>query len=827
MVQSFLIQKCKTPDKIFFEVNSNIEINDANTVCNVELVERETKEKLIFPLEREAAAFKSNGLSYFGLDMNYFSNIIFRGEVWDAFIIHTSSVRHTKNRLTYRVGMKQHYYYNEYFNKYFIPYQTKNGSLSFFISEDEPYRDPILELCTIKGELLKLRISVDSKHMNPATHFNLKMVNSNRKKELTIPLKKINKPFSVLQAEMNLFAYNPLIVESSRWDYYITIHSSDGYEEIRLKTLEESVKFTYKLSGNKNFIITPHITIYGNFSLKVYKNHLKNKVTNLYLKQNGRLIIGGELTHQLWSNQTSEKKVTIVLQGANFNEYRYPIESVEEDDILGFGADKGVLSFFTEIDLVEVLSESMVESSNILIEVDFCVDGESLSLITPPLKFRKKLTQSYKVNRPTKNISLSVAVPNKNGQISIKYEKTYPMYKLRIKWDNLKSKFINTKMRKKIMQLFAKLPVKSNFIVFESFAGKQYSCNPRAIYEYMKWNKKEFKMYWSVDPAFQKSFESRDLNVVRRFSLKWLYLMARSRYWVTNSRIPLWVIKPKHTIYLQTWHGTPLKKLATDMKEVHMPGTSTKKYKRNFLKEARRWDYLISPNRYSTGIFSRAFDFNKVMLETGYPRNDYLIENNKLEEIEKLKIKLGLPIDKKVILYAPTWRDNQFYEKGKYKFTLDLNIDKLKETFNDEYIIILRMHYLISENFNLNQYEGFAFDFSDYEDIRDLYLISDVLITDYSSVFFDYANLKRPIIFYTHDIEMYRDNLRGFYFDFEKSTPGPLVKTTEEVIDTLININQTNIEETSSFIPFYNYFCYLEDGRATQRVVDQVFGKGK
>ena len=117
-----------------------------------------------------------------------------------------------------------------------------------------------------------------------------------------------------------------------------------------------------------------------------------------------------------------------------------------------------------------------------------------------------------------------------------------------------------------------------------------------------------------------------------------------------------------------------------------MPGTNTKKYKRNFLKEASNWDYLVSPNAYSSEIFARAFDFDRKMIESGYPRNDALINDNHVDNITAIKEKFALPIDKKIILYAPTWRDDQFYGKGKYKFDLELKLDQLKEELGDDYI---------------------------------------------------------------------------------------------------------------------------------------------
>ncbi|RST74198.1 CDP-glycerol glycerophosphotransferase family protein [Siminovitchia acidinfaciens] len=377
------------------------------------------------------------------------------------------------------------------------------------------------------------------------------------------------------------------------------------------------------------------------------------------------------------------------------------------------------------------------------------------------------------------------------------------------------------KVYKKLFKLMAIiLPKNKNLIVFESFLGKQYSDNPRAIYEYLKQHYPNYKMYWSVDKRKIQDLGNQPIKIVPRFSVKWLFLMTRAKYWVTNCRLPLWVSKPPQTVYVQTWHGTPLKRLGLDMDEVHMPGTNTKKYKRNFAKESAKWDYLISPNSYSTEIFRQAFDFKKKVIESGYPRNDFLIQSNNAVASAKIKSACGLPIDKKVILYAPTWRDNQYYSKGRYKFDLPLDLDVLKEKLGNEYIILLRLHYLVSENLDLSGMEDFVYDVSSYGDIRDLYLISDVLVTDYSSVFFDYANLKRPMVFFVHDIEEYRDQLRGFYFDFEKEAPGPLVRTTEGLIEEIRRIEQNGFSLCENF---YQKFCHLEKGKASEQVVKEIF----
>ncbi|NRE99939.1 CDP-glycerol glycerophosphotransferase family protein [Bacillus subtilis] len=368
------------------------------------------------------------------------------------------------------------------------------------------------------------------------------------------------------------------------------------------------------------------------------------------------------------------------------------------------------------------------------------------------------------------------------------------------------------------------LPRNEKLIIFESYSGKQFSCNPRAIFEYLEENKDkyDYRLIWSIDKRNKDLFDNLDVKYLKRFSLKWLWYMATAKYWITNSRLPLWIPKPRKTTYVQTWHGTPLKKLANDMDEVHMPGTTTEQYKKNFLKEASKWDYLISPNAYSTEIFRSAFQFKRTFIESGYPRNDFLHKENKYEEMLKIKDRLGIDRDKKIILYAPTWRDNSFYAKGKYKFNMVLDLESLKDQLSDEYILILRMHYLVSENINLTAYKGFAYDFSNHNDIRELYLISDILITDYSSVFFDFAGLKRPILFYVPDIEFYRDKLRGFYYDFEKCAPGPLLKTTEKVIEAIHKTKYYKQDE--NLTSFYDQFCYLEKGDSSKKVVEEILG---
>ena len=380
----------------------------------------------------------------------------------------------------------------------------------------------------------------------------------------------------------------------------------------------------------------------------------------------------------------------------------------------------------------------------------------------------------------------------------------------------------NPRVRNKTITLyvFNKMKLKENWVVFESFMGRNCSGQPKYVYKYLQeaYGDK-YKCIWVVD---RKGVEIPGKHkTCKRFSLKYYYYMNRSKYWVNNMRQPLSIPRREETVMLATWHGTPLKRLVFDMDDVH---SANPRYKDIVFKQTRAWDYLLSDNPFSTERFQSCFRFEKEkILEYGYPANDPMYAPDREEQAAKIKEKLGIPKDKKVILYAPTWRDDQFYEAGQYGFELDLDVNRLQEEFGDEYVLLLRLHYFIVDQLDLSKYGDFTVDGSSYDDITDLYLISDMLITDYSSVFFDYANLKRPVLYYTYDLDKYRDVLRGFYLDMEKDLPGPLLLTNDEVVDAIKNIDKIKEQYKDRYEEFYNRFCCVDDGHAAQRVVEKVF----
>ena len=356
------------------------------------------------------------------------------------------------------------------------------------------------------------------------------------------------------------------------------------------------------------------------------------------------------------------------------------------------------------------------------------------------------------------------------------------------------------------------LPVKRNRIVFDSSLGKSYAGNPKHIYEYLVANGYDTKwdcIWFYETEKYNIPGMSRQVQYGR---MRYLYYMATAKVWVFDTRQPEWLVRRRGTYYIQTWHGTPLKKLALDMEDVFMVGESDiETYKEHFVKNVKTWDYLISQNHFSTETFRRAFDFQKEMLEIGYPRNDILFRENTPEDIRRYRKKLGLPLDKKIILYAPTWRDDEFSDDNKYEFRPQISFEKLRQELSDDYIMVVKYHYLIMDAVDWSPYQGFIYHFDQSRDIAELFLVSDILITDYSSVMFDFSILRRPIFFFAYDLYKYKNELRGFYFSYKQEMPGPISSTTEQLVEDIRNYDASLYEE--KYKKFTEKYLFTHPGK--------------
>jgi CDP-glycerol glycerophosphotransferase len=232
---------------------------------------------------------------------------------------------------------------------------------------------------------------------------------------------------------------------------------------------------------------------------------------------------------------------------------------------------------------------------------------------------------------------------------------------------------------------------------------------------------------------------------------------------------------------------------------------------------------VVSPNRFSTPILQRAYAVEGEMLETGYPRDDVLARPDRDTLGLEVRRRLGIPEGKRTVLYAPTYRDNLFDARGRYRMDpQQLDLERLRAVVGEDTVILFRKHHYIVDPVPVDP-GGFVLDVSQYPDGTELMLAADVLVTDYSSMMFDFANTGRPMLFFTYDLEIYREQVRGLYFDLAEKAPGPLLGTTDELGAALNDIEAIRGEYTERYSEFASTFCELNDGQAAARVVDRVF----
>jgi CDP-glycerol glycerophosphotransferase len=363
-------------------------------------------------------------------------------------------------------------------------------------------------------------------------------------------------------------------------------------------------------------------------------------------------------------------------------------------------------------------------------------------------------------------------------------------------------------------QLDRKRPL-VNAVLFESFQGKVIGDSPYDIFLGLKAARPDLQFIWVTAPATKAPAGTTG---VAFGSTAYLRALATSKYLVNNSNFPPYFRKAAGQIYLQTWHGTPLKRLGRDIANNQL----TKSYLDTMDREAKAWDYLISPNAFCTEIFPSCFGYTGEILETGYPRNDKLT-NASAEERQRIRESIGVA-DSSVtlVMYAPTWRDYSRTATGNWQsvFYLDENLE-----LPDGFKLIYRGHSNTHEAHKDGGSERFI-DVTRYPNITDLDLAADVLITDYSSVMFDYTVTGKPIIFMTPDLERYRAE-RGFYFDFESEAPGPILNTQDEVVSALQSLGEIAQNYQEKYRNWQLKFDAHEDGKAASRVIAKVFAEGK
>jgi len=373
---------------------------------------------------------------------------------------------------------------------------------------------------------------------------------------------------------------------------------------------------------------------------------------------------------------------------------------------------------------------------------------------------------------------------------------------------------------KLMFRLLKRLPADDGLVLFESGVGRQYADSPRYIYEELVRRGSPLRKVWAYSGRLPVVDEHT--KVVQRLSPAYYYYLARSKYWVNNQSFPHYVTRRPEGVYVQTWHGTPLKRMLHDLETIHGRDGG---YVGRASAAARQWSLLVSPSPYATQTIRSAFRYEGSVLEQGYPRNDVFYGEDRDAVGARVRRRLGIPADKKVVLYAPTFRDDQAVA-NRFAFTLPFDLTRFHEALGEDVVLLLRMHVLVKRDLKIpEEYAATVLDVSGYPEIQELYLASDVLVTDYSSVFFDFAALRRPMVFFAYDLESYRDNLRGFYLDYETDLPGPVVTSEDALYDALLSLERVQKEFSGRYDAFLERFSPMDDGHAAERVVDHVFGR--
>ncbi len=366
-------------------------------------------------------------------------------------------------------------------------------------------------------------------------------------------------------------------------------------------------------------------------------------------------------------------------------------------------------------------------------------------------------------------------------------------------------------------QWLRELPLREDLVLFESFLGKTYAGNPRYLYEALRLARPDLHCVW----AYQGSEAiPGDPPRVRRGSAEYFRLLAQAKYRVNNVLFPVHGRKPE-TVYLQTWHGTPLKRLGYDI-QVAGPEADARD---NLRAEARGWSLLLSANPYSTGYpaarlrLPRPSAGGRLSLGRCLGRAD-----RRCERTCRRAGRAGLRQDRRYLLYAPTWRDDKPIGAWRFEFDLQLDLARISAALAPDQVLLLKAHHLVAARLEPARLPGNVVDLSHRDDVTELCRIADVLITDYSSVFFDFAVTGRPILFYCYDLAHYAGQVRGFYLDVPGELPGPVAEDTDALIAQLHDLPRIQAAHADRYAAFQQRFCAHRDGGAARRVIDTVFG---
>ncbi len=353
-----------------------------------------------------------------------------------------------------------------------------------------------------------------------------------------------------------------------------------------------------------------------------------------------------------------------------------------------------------------------------------------------------------------------------------------------------------------ILRIFIK--VEDDIILMNSFGGQKYDDSTRVIFEYMKTQEKykKYKIYWAFHNP--EKFEIEGAEKIKTDTLHYFIIALKAKYWITNSSIERGLkFKNKKTLYINTWHGSIIKMTGDD---AHIKA---------FDFNVSKYDIMYAQNKLDLEVMPRVFRIPKErVVLAGLPRNDELFVTTE-EEIIKIREKLNIPKDKKVIMYAPTFREFYIDKDGCF-IAPPINIEKWREKLSNKYVVLFRAHYEVNKVLGIKT-DDFIINVSDYPNLNELMKISDILISDYSSLMFDYSILERPIYSYAYDYEEYEEK-RGFYVDLEEYLPNGICKTEDELLEKIVNCD---FEQEKIKMKKFKKIYVENDGNA-RKYIDKI-----
>jgi CDP-glycerol glycerophosphotransferase len=348
---------------------------------------------------------------------------------------------------------------------------------------------------------------------------------------------------------------------------------------------------------------------------------------------------------------------------------------------------------------------------------------------------------------------------------------------------------------------------RENAVYLESFYGRSVSDNPRAIAAVLAREHPEVTQYWSV--ADRSVAVPPGTVPLVEYSKEWWRVRAEARLLIINDWLRWTYRKRVGQKVLQTWHGTMLKRLARD-RDINP------RQRFAAMRQGMRWNALLAQNAYSAERFRSSYAFRGPIWETGYPRNDVLTETAQADRVRKV---VGVPAGVRVVLYAPTWRDNR-------NDLIDvLDLAEFAASLPEDHVLLVRGHSRTLDG-GTDLLADRLIDVTTYPDVGELMLVADILVTDYSSVMFDFVSTDRPMIFYTPDLAHYSDVLRGFYFDFIADAPGPIVETGADLLTALAEVDVAAEKYAARRAVWREKFTPHDDGRAAERVVRRIYEEG-